>query len=140
MSLLPKRPDMLSGISLRRPTTAGTMFVTVNYDDDFTVQEVIINVGKAGAESHAMAEALGRMISAFLRHECQHCGEDRLELVIEQLAGITSTPRGNGRSMPDALSDALKDARQQITELIMLAKAEMRQELERIRSADGTQQ
>lgn len=107
---MPDRPEELYSLTVHIPTTLGTMFATVSYNDNLEILETIINVGKAGAESQTMAEALGRMISIVLRHDCKHSHDERLEEVIDQLSGVTSVARGDTTSIPDSLAKALKEA------------------------------
>ena len=111
MPFLPDREEALYNVTVRIPTSVGTMFATVTYNDNLEIIETIINVGKTGAETHTMAEALGRLVSMFLRHDCTHSHDERLEEVIRQLEGVTATARGNGTSVPDSLAKALKEAR-----------------------------
>jgi hypothetical protein len=107
---MPDRPEELYSMTVRMPTTLGTMFVTVTYNDNLEILETIINAGKAGAESQTLAEGLGRMISIVLRHDCCHSHDERLAEVIAQLKGVTSVKRGDTTSIPDSLAKALKEA------------------------------
>ena len=56
--------------------------------------EVFMNVGKAGSDVAAVSEALGRLISLILRLPSPLDEHERLEEVVDQLAGI-----GGGRSL-----------------------------------------
>jgi len=55
---------------------------------------VFINTAKAGSETAAHSEAIGRLISYVLRIASPVEPRDRLKVVVEQLAGI-----GGGRSL-----------------------------------------
>jgi hypothetical protein len=92
----------------------GTLFTIVTYNEDFEIQETFINIGKTGAETHAVAEALGRIISIFLRHDCIHSAGKRLEAVIDQLSGIGSVSHGEVTSMPDSVAKALREAKSEV--------------------------
>ncbi|MFQ5532972.1 MAG: ribonucleotide-diphosphate reductase subunit alpha, partial [Candidatus Methylomirabilales bacterium] len=76
--------------------------------------EVFVSVGKAGSETMAHAEALGRLISLVLRLPLpkEMSARDRVAEVVGQLTGIGGgRPLGFGRkrvlSLPDALAQAL---------------------------------
>ncbi len=106
------RPRKLRGETFRIGTPLGTAFITVNINGDDQPFEVFMNVGKAGSDTAAVAEALGRLISLVLRVPSPMNPTERLQLVTEQLAGI-----GGGRSMgfgpnrvrslPDGIAQAL---------------------------------
>jgi ribonucleoside-diphosphate reductase alpha chain len=108
------RPSALAGVTYRKETPLGTAFVTVNVNGDSQPFEVFLNVGKAGSDVAAVAEALGRLISLILRLPSPLATVDRLGEVIDQLAGI-----GGGRSMgfgakrvrslPDAVAQVLRE-------------------------------
>jgi ribonucleoside-diphosphate reductase alpha chain len=74
--------------------------------------EVFVNVGKAGSDVAAMAEALGRTISTTLRLRGSLTPRERAKEIATQLAGIGGRRSvGFGpnriRSLPDAISFAL---------------------------------
>ena len=95
------RPDVLSGTTQKVATRAGSAYVTVNRDADTgRPVEVFFNVGKAGSEVAAMAEALGRLASLALRKGATIGG------VANQLDGVGGTSQFN-RSIPHAISTAL---------------------------------
>src|SRR5690606_28285532 len=106
------RPPARQGQTLERATAVGTAHVTVNAWRDpvsgYTgPMEVYVNVGKAGSEVQALAEALGRVISVALQS-----GVDPRALS-RQLRGIGgSSPVGFGpnrvRSVPDAVGQVLE--------------------------------
>lgn len=115
------RPPARQGQTLERATAVGTAHVTVNSWRDpvsgYTgPMEVYVNVGKAGSEVQALAEALGRVISVALQS-----GVDPRALS-RQLRGIGgSSPVGFGpnrvRSVPDAVGQVL-DAVLEANELV----------------------
>lgn len=61
------RPVSLKGETHQVRTAAGHAYVTVNRDDKGDAREVFFNVGKAGSDITALAEALGRLASLSLR-------------------------------------------------------------------------
>ncbi len=73
-----------------------------------------MNVGKAGSDTAAVAEALGRIMSLVLRLPSPMSPIDRLKMVVDQLAGIGGgRSLGFGpnrvRSLPDGISQALAE-------------------------------
>lgn len=106
------RPYRVIGATYRMATPVGTAFVTINEDGGGQPLEVFINVGKAGSDVTAMAEALGRTISTALRFRGDLSPRDRAKNVSEQLIGIGGRRSvGFGpnkiRSLPDAIATAL---------------------------------
>lgn len=108
------RPQRLNGRTYRVPTPAGTAFITVNMNGDVQPFEVFLNVAKAGSETAAVAEAIGRLISLNLRLPSALEPRRRLEEMIAQLGGIGGgRPLGFGHqrvlSLPDGVAQALND-------------------------------
>jgi ribonucleoside-diphosphate reductase alpha chain len=106
------RPSELTGKTYRTPTPLGTAYITVNQNGDHDPFEVFANVGKAGSDTAAVAEAIGRLISLVLRMPSPLNAHERLTEVIDQLAGIGGRqPLGFGpnrvRSLPDAIAQVL---------------------------------
>ena len=101
-----RRPTTVRGITERVGTGHGTMFVTLNFDDDGNPFELFTTIGKAGGSEPAHLEGLSRMVSLCLRS-----GIAASEIV-DQLSGITSEPFwDNGvliRSAEDGLAQVLK--------------------------------
>ncbi len=113
VTALPKtRPMKLNGATYKIETPLGTCFVTVNHDEDGNPFEVFVTIGRAGSDITAMAEALGRLISKFLKLNGTVGARERVEIIVDQLQGI-----GGGRSvgfgpnkvrsLPDAVAKAL---------------------------------
>src|SRR2546430_3697800 len=73
-------------------TPIGTAFITVNDTPGGDPFEVFVQVGKAGSDTMAVAEALGRLISLVLRLPSPLSPRRRLEEVISQLAWIGGGP------------------------------------------------
>jgi len=106
------RPHSLSGATYRMETPIGTAFITVNETTGGDPFEVFVQVGKAGSDTMAVAEALGRLISLVLRLPSPLSAQRRLEEVISQLSRIGGgQPTGFGAakvlSLPDALARTL---------------------------------
>jgi ribonucleoside-diphosphate reductase alpha chain len=106
------RPVVLQGTTYRTPTPLGSAYITINENGDRMPFEVFANVGKAGSDTAAVAEAIGRLISLTLRMPSPLSAEERLVEVIDQLSGIGGRrPMGFGpnrvRSLPDAIAQVL---------------------------------
>jgi ribonucleoside-diphosphate reductase alpha chain len=106
------RPHSLSGATYRMETPIGTAFITVNETPGGDPFEVFVQVGKAGSDTMAVAEALGRLISLVLRLPSPLSAQRRLEEVVSQLSRIGGgQPTGFGAakilSLPDALARTL---------------------------------
>ncbi|MBE3558829.1 MAG: hypothetical protein IMW89_06340 [Ktedonobacteraceae bacterium] len=105
-------PPVVHGYTRKVKAPEGTTNITINSDAQGPL-EVFINVGKAGSDIAAMAEALGRLISLNLRMLSPLSQVDRAREIAEQLRGIGgSRSVGFGtqqvRSLPDAVSRALE--------------------------------
>jgi ribonucleoside-diphosphate reductase alpha chain len=109
---LVNRPFAVHGATYKMHTPVGTAFVTINHDDAGEPLELFINVGKAGSDVSAMAEALGRTISTALRLRGGLDSREKAKEIADQLQGIggrRSVGFGPNRilSLPDAVSVAL---------------------------------
>ena len=106
------RPLVVKGATYRLNTPIGSAFITINEDDLGEPLELFINIGKAGSDVAAMAEALGRTISATLRFKGSLKPKDRAKEIALQLAGIggrRSVGFGPNKilSLPDAIAYAI---------------------------------
>jgi ribonucleoside-diphosphate reductase alpha chain len=88
------RPRMLHGQTFNVDTPLGKAFITVNENGGEQPFEVFINTSKAGSETAAVSEAIGRLISYTLRLASPIKARDRLREIVRQLVGI-----GGGRSL-----------------------------------------
>jgi ribonucleoside-diphosphate reductase alpha chain len=106
------RPAVVHGYTRQVSAPEGKLNVTINSDEHGPL-EVFINVGKAGSDIAALAEALGRLISLNLRILSPLSQADRAREIADQLRGIGgSRSVGFGpqqvRSLPDAVARALE--------------------------------
>jgi ribonucleoside-diphosphate reductase alpha chain len=105
------RPEVVYGVTIRVKSPHGTVFVTLNENEEQAPFEIFLNAGKAGSDLSADGEAIGRLCSLLLRLPSPTSTQERLELIIQHLAGIGGSRNAeneNGiRSIPDALACAL---------------------------------
>jgi ribonucleoside-diphosphate reductase alpha chain len=109
---LKPRPAVAYGATYRTRTPLGTAFLTVNRNGSEEPLEVFVMVGKAGTETQAVAEALGRLISLVLRLPSPMSSSERMKEVIDQMIGIggghsMGFGRDRVRSLPDAVARVL---------------------------------
>src|SRR5690606_31234003 len=62
-----ERPDVVVGKTYKLKTAYGTLYVTINDDEQGRPFEVFANIGKAGGFFGAKTEAISRLISLALR-------------------------------------------------------------------------
>jgi ribonucleoside-diphosphate reductase alpha chain len=106
------RADVVQGYTRQVRAPEGKVNVTLNSDDD-GLFEIFVNVGKAGSDVAALAEALGRMISIHLQIDSPVSQSTRAAEVAHQLRSIGGSGSiGFGvdrvRSLPDAVARALE--------------------------------
>ncbi len=106
------RPRRLDGSTISMETPVGKAFVTINQNGGDQPFEVFITTAKAGSETAAVSEAIGRLISHILRLASPVMPRDRLEEVVRQLSGIGGgRPTGFGTervlSLPDGVARGL---------------------------------
>lgn len=109
---LRQRPYVVRGSTYRMNTPVGTAFITINEDIEGEPLEMFINVGKAGSDIQAMAEALGRTISAMFKFRGGISAKDKAREIADQMSGIGGRRSiGFGptkiRSLPDAIAGAI---------------------------------
>ena len=88
------RPRFLKGYTFNIETPLGKAFVTINENGGGQPFEVFINTAKAGSDTAAVSEAIGRLASYILRISSPVEPRQRLEEIVRQLIGI-----GGGRSL-----------------------------------------
>ena len=105
-------PAVVHGYTRKMQAPEGKVNITLNSDEQGLL-EVFVNVGRAGSDIAALAEALGRLISLIQRLPSPLTADERAQLVVNQLRGIGgSRTVGFGleqvRSLPDAIGLALQ--------------------------------
>jgi len=100
----------LSGTTYKINTPQGKAYITLNKTDSGDPIEVFINVGKAGSDVAALSEAMGRLVSGWLRSSRNR--NHTIKDIVSQLIGIggaTSVGFGKNRvsSLPDAIAKIL---------------------------------
>jgi len=108
------RPRHLEGYTYSIQTPLGKTYVTINENGDSQPFEIFINTAKAGSDTAAVSEAIGRSLSYILRMSSPIPPRQRLEEVYQQYAGIGGRrPTGFGpnrvRSLPDGIAQALQE-------------------------------
>lgn len=88
------RPTALVGKTYNIDTPVGKAFITINENGSGQPFEAFINTAKAGSETAAVSEAIGRLISYVLRLSSPILPTERLRELMRQLLGI-----GGGRSL-----------------------------------------
>jgi ribonucleoside-diphosphate reductase alpha chain len=108
------REHALVGQTYKIETPLGGAYVTVNRNGNDEPFEVFCNVGKAGSDTAAVSEAIGRLVSLALRLPSPLTPTERLEEIVKQLSGIGGgRPMGFGlqrvRSLPDGIAQVLSE-------------------------------
>ncbi|MBI4022896.1 adenosylcobalamin-dependent ribonucleoside-diphosphate reductase [Candidatus Berkelbacteria bacterium] len=101
-----KRPDTMRGTTYKVPTAYGSMYLTVNDDEQGQPFELFTALGKTGGFFAAKTEAISRLASLALRAGV------KIEEVIDELKGIRGpsplwTENGMVLSVPDAIAQVL---------------------------------
>ena len=104
-----KRKDKLSGDTIKFQTGCGTLYITVNYDNNNPF-EIFIRGSNLACEGGL--EGLGRLVSALLQKY------NDVELVIDQLQSIRCSPAtvNNSITCTRAIAQALTVGRNQKNE------------------------
>lgn len=108
------RPRYLNGFTYSIETPLGKAFITVNENGGAQPFEVFINTAKAGSDTAAVSEAIGRLLSYVLRIASPIEPYKRLREMTNQLLGIGGgRPLGFGpnrvRSLPDGVGQILDE-------------------------------
>lgn len=106
------RPMVVHGATYQIETPVGQAYITINTNGGNQPHEVFINVGKAGSDVTAMAEAMGRLISLTLRVSSPITPMERVHKIAAELIGIGGArSMGFGenrvRSLPDAVAKVI---------------------------------
>ncbi|MEP7289214.1 MAG: adenosylcobalamin-dependent ribonucleoside-diphosphate reductase [Chloroflexota bacterium] len=110
------RPHRLEGRTYRVGTPLGTTFVTINENGEGKGQpfELFIHTAKAGSETAAISEAIGRLSSLVMRIVSPVKPRERLKELVRQLEGIgggrsTGFGAARVRSLPDGVAQVLQE-------------------------------
>jgi ribonucleoside-diphosphate reductase alpha chain len=108
------RPAVLSGHTYKTVTPVGTAYISINEDGEGNIAEVFINLGRAGSDIMADAEAMGRLISLAFRIPSAYPSDRIAQNVVDQLNGIGgSGSAGFGaqrvRSLADAVAKVIRE-------------------------------
>ena len=108
------RPKYLHGYTHSVETPLGKAFITINENGKNHPFELFLNTAKAGSNTAAVSEAIGRLISYILRISSTIEPKDRLREVVRQLSGIGGgRPLGFGPnrvlSLPDGVARVLEE-------------------------------
>jgi ribonucleoside-diphosphate reductase alpha chain len=108
------RPYKRRGYTVSKATPSGTAHITMNEDEDHQPFEVFVEIGKAGSDIKAMAEAMGRLMSLVLRMASPVSPIERVREIAKQISGIGGARSyGFGKrrvlSLPDAVGQALAE-------------------------------
>lgn len=106
------RPMVVNGSTYQVETPVGQAYVTINTNGGNQPVELFVNVGKAGSDVTAMAEAMGRLISLTLRMASPIPPMERAHKIAAELIGIGGARSlGFGenriRSLPDAVAKVI---------------------------------
>ncbi len=102
-----RRPRILEGRTIKMETGCGTLYVTINEDEDGFF-ELFNTMGKAGGCAASQSEAIGRLVSLAWR------GGISTDEIVKQLSGICCHKHvgvGNDKilSCADAIARAMKE-------------------------------
>ncbi len=100
------RPRFLQGFTSKLNTGQGSLYVTINTNEETEPVEIFANIGKSGGDTAALSEAIGRLISIALQSGVP------VEELSHTLIGITgSRPVWNEgmlvKSVPDGIGQIL---------------------------------
>ncbi|MGH7342656.1 MAG: adenosylcobalamin-dependent ribonucleoside-diphosphate reductase [Candidatus Rokuibacteriota bacterium] len=112
--LVEPRPRRVKGETWEIQSPLGEVYVTLNVTVEDEPFEIFVRVGKSGTDIEAFAEALGRLMSNFLRYNRLPDRRTRLAKIVKQLSGIGGSGHvGFGanriRSVPDAIARAISE-------------------------------
>jgi ribonucleoside-diphosphate reductase alpha chain len=110
------RARVLTGRTFQVGTPLGKTYVTINENGEGRGQpfEIFTHTSKAGSETAAVSEAIGRLISLVLRIASPISPRERLQEIVAQLTGIGGgRSAGFGasrvRSLPDGIAQVLQE-------------------------------
>ncbi|MDO8425618.1 MAG: adenosylcobalamin-dependent ribonucleoside-diphosphate reductase [bacterium] len=102
------RPEVMHGMTYKVPTAYGTLFITINNDEEGKPFEVFATIGKSGGFFAEETEGICRLASLALRSGIP------AQTVIAQLKGIRGPMPSFGKngmilSIPDAIAQVLDE-------------------------------
>ncbi len=122
-SLVPRpRPRVAKGKTYRMKTELGTVFITVNEDEEGIFEVFVQGLGKSGTSTAAFTEAIGRLISLALRSGVKPSA------IIDQMSlirGSRPVVQEDGTvvfSVPDAIAKAIGEYLKGGEQLTLLAE------------------
>lgn len=122
-SLVPRpRPRVAKGKTYRMKTELGTVFITVNEDEEGIFEVFVQGLGKSGTSTAAFTEAIGRLISLALRSGVKPSAIiDQMNLI----RGSRPVVQEDGTvvfSVPDAIAKAIGEYLKGGEQLTLLAE------------------
>ncbi len=114
-----KRPRVLKGRTIHMETGCGTLYVTINEDEDGFF-ELFNTMGKAGGCAASQSEAIGRLVSLAWRSGVP------TEQIVKQLSGISCHKQiGVGKNKVLSCADAIAKAIKEYADLTWKSPEEM---------------
>lgn len=137
------RPRFLTGFTYSIETPLGKAFITVNENGGNQPFEVFINTAKAGSDTAAVSEAIGRLLSYTLRMASSIEPSRRLREATNQLLGIGGgRPLGFGpnrvRSLPDGVGQVLDEYLQNRAERLVSQATSLPPQNDPLNTNEGT--
>jgi ribonucleoside-diphosphate reductase alpha chain len=102
------RPDIVYGMTRKMSTGCGSLYITINEDENGQPFEIFAQIGKAGGCASSQTESTARLCSALLRLGAEP------DLIVKQLRGIschlpTFVNGTKVHSCADAIAQVLED-------------------------------
>lgn len=121
------RARRLEGRTYQVGTPLGKTYVTINENGEGRGQpfEIFTHTSKAGSETAAVSEAIGRLISLVLRIASPISPRERLGEIVQQLTGIGGG-RSSGfgaarvRSLPDGIAQVLQEYMEETDDMTVI--------------------
>jgi ribonucleoside-diphosphate reductase alpha chain len=77
-----ERPYIMHGVTLKMPTSQGSMYLVINKNNTDQIKEVFIDMGRSGEVEKSYTEAIGRLVSIYLQ------AGGSIDRIIKTLKGI----------------------------------------------------
>jgi ribonucleoside-diphosphate reductase alpha chain len=130
------RPKVVRGKTFRMKTEMGSVFITVNEDEQGLFEVFVQGLGKSGSASAAFTEAIGRLVSLALRSGVKP------SVIVDQMAlirGSRPVVQEDGTvvlSVPDAIAKAMGEYLRGGEQLSLLE--EVKPETKHLGASNGT--